>query len=94
MTYPDIYLTQRAADVEVADIIQERLQRFIENPDEYVDLADALDCGFETVEAEMNADGAVHIGDHLVGTAPPDIRAAFLNTNHPTNTETKGPTPC
>jgi hypothetical protein len=80
-TYPDIYLTQRAADVEVADMIRERLERFIEDAGEYDGLEDALACGFEAVEAEMGYDGQVYIADILVGRAPPDIRAAILTND-------------
>ncbi len=81
-TYADVYLTRREAEREVADMIQERLTLFIEHA-EYVDLADALDCGFEEVEADMHASGAVVIGDDLLGTAPPAIRHAFT---HPPET--------
>lgn len=77
-TYADVYVTRREAEREVADMIHERLTLFLENPAEYVDLADALDCGFEAVEADMDPDGEVFIGDDPLGTAPPAIRQALI----------------
>lgn len=88
-TYADVYLTQREAEVEVADLIRERLGRFVEDANEYVDLADALDPGIEAVEAQMEQDGKVYLDDDLLGQAPPDVQAVLINP-----TPTKGPTPC
>lgn len=73
-TYADVYPTQREAEVEVADMILERLQHFIQNADAYVDLADALDPGFEAVEAQVESNGNVYIDDDLLGQAPPTVR--------------------
>lgn len=82
-TYADVYLTRREAEREVADMIQERLTLFIEHA-EYVDLADALDCGFQAVESRMDTTGQTFIGDDLLGTAPPAIRQALTRPSQPT----------
>lgn len=89
-TYADIYLTRHEAEREVADMIRERLTLFLENPAEYADLADALDCGFEAVEGDMDPNGEVFIGDALLGTAPPAISSRTLNTAAPLCREIEG----
>lgn len=75
-TYPDIYLTQRAADVEVADMIRERLERFIEDAGEYDGLEDALPVGLKpwkrkwVTTAKSTSPTSLSAGRHPISVPP------------------------
>jgi hypothetical protein len=86
--YADVYLTKPEAERELADLIRERLTLFIEDPENYGDLATALDSGFEVVEAAVRDDGIVIIDGEEKGTAPPSVKLALAankstERNHP-----------
>lgn len=79
--YADIYPTRTQAELELADLVRERLTHFIEDPESYDGIDDALNSGFAVVEAAMKNDGTVLIDGEVKGTAPPAIRSALTNQN-------------
>jgi hypothetical protein len=79
VSYTDVYLTRIEAEQELADILSERLCLFIESPESYDGIEDALNSGFSVIEAVMRADGTILIDGQEEGTAPPSIRSAIAN---------------
>lgn len=77
--YADVYATRTEAERELADLIRERLTLFIEDPESYDGIDDALNSGFEVVEAAMRHDGTVLIDGEVKGEAPPDVKNAITN---------------
>lgn len=79
--YADVYLTRTEAEKELADLTRERLTCFIEDPESYDGLSDALNSGFEIIEVSMRDDGTVLIDGEAHGEAPPSIRSALASTS-------------